>query len=133
MILVSEKSKKNLRPVKKGEVRNPTGTNGRDGTLTKDNVSQLISKFASKTREELHAVVQDPASTAIQITVASILAQAMKSGDYTRLEFLLTRSIGRVKEEIELSKAQSFILRKRDGEEIHMGVQEVKVIEGEKE
>lgn len=87
---------KNLKPFKPGQSGNPSGKPKQ--LLTQDKVSSVMGKFADMTRDELQKVIQNPRSTMLEITVASILAQAAKSGDATRLSFLLDRSIGRVKE-----------------------------------
>ena len=83
---------------KPGQSGNPSGK--RNGGLTVDEVSDLMARFCRLSRDALQAVVQDPKSTMIEITVASILARAAKDGDYSRLEFLLSRSIGKVKDVI---------------------------------
>ena len=83
---------------KPGQSGNPSGK--RKGGLTVDEVSDLMARFCRLSRDALQAVVEDPKSTMIEITVASILARAAKDGDYSRLEFLLSRSIGKVKDVI---------------------------------
>jgi hypothetical protein len=45
--------------------------------------------------------MKSPKSTMIEIMIASVMSKAAKDGDYARLDFLLTRSVGKVKEEIE--------------------------------
>lgn len=85
---------KHLKPFKPGQSGNPSGKP--KNLLTKDKVKAIVGKFANMTREELQSVVADPKSTMIEITVASIMVKAAKDGDYTRLDFILNRSIGRV-------------------------------------
>lgn len=81
---------------KPGQSGNPSGKP--KGLLSTDEIASLMAKFCRLTRDELQGIVQDPKSSMIEITVASILAKAAKDGDYSRLEFLLTRSIGKVKD-----------------------------------
>lgn len=81
---------------KPGVSGNPSGKP--KGLLTVDQVSAMMGRFCHLTRDELHKVVSDPKSTMLEVTVASILAKAAKDGDYSRLEFLLQRSVGKVKD-----------------------------------
>ena len=90
---------KHLKPFKPGQSGNPSGKPKQ--LLTKDKVSSILGKFATMTREQLQAVVTDSKSTMIEIMIASVMVKAAKDGDYARLDFLLTRSVGKVKEEIE--------------------------------
>lgn len=90
---------KNLKPFKPGQSGNPAGKP--KGTLSSAEVSALMGKFCKKSRVELQAIIQDEKSTMLEIMVASVMAKAAKDGDYARLAFLLDRSVGKVKEEIE--------------------------------
>ncbi len=91
---------KHLKHFPKGESGN---TNGKPKQLlTKDKVSAILGRFATMTRDQLQDVATDPKSSMIEIMIASIMVKAVKEGDYARLDFLLTRSIGKVKDELEL-------------------------------
>lgn len=91
----------NLRPPwKPGESGNAAGKP--KGILTRDKVEALMGRFAQMSRAELQDVVQNPKSTMIEIMVAAVMARAAKDGDYARLQFLLDRSIGKVKDVSEV-------------------------------
>lgn len=90
---------KNLKPWQPGQSGNLAGKPKQ--LLTKDKVSSILGKFSNMTRDELQDVVKDPKSTMLEIMIASVIVKAAESGDYSRLDFLLSRSIGKVKEEIE--------------------------------
>lgn len=92
---------KHLRPFKPGQSGNPGGKPKQ--LLTKENVSSLVGKLSNMTREELQAIVADPKARMIEIMIASIMARSAKEGDPQRLEFLLMRSIGRVREELTVT------------------------------
>jgi hypothetical protein len=91
---------KHLKHFPKGVSGNPNGKPKQ--LLTKDKVSSILGKFATMTRDQLQDVATDPKSSMIEIMIASIMVKAAKEGDYARLDFLLTRSIGKVKDELEL-------------------------------
>ena len=91
---------KHLKPYVKGQSGNPGGKP--KGTLTKADVEKLFQKFAGKTKDELQLMVQDPKSTMLEIMVASVMVKAAKDGDAARLQFLLDRAVGKVKEQMEV-------------------------------
>jgi hypothetical protein len=69
--------------------------------LTKDRVTSILGKFANMSRADLEAVMEDPKATMIEVMIASVMVKAVRDGDYGRLDFLLNRSVGKVKEELE--------------------------------
>ena len=98
---------------KPGQSGNPSGRP--KGILTSDQVRALIGRFWGMTREQLHVVVQDQKSSMGEIMVASIMAKCAKDGDYTRLDGLLNRTIGKVKEQVEVTSKPSLRLLNPDG------------------
>lgn len=78
--------------------------------LSPEYVKKIISKFSHMSKEEMRDFLQkgpdDPnGPNMMEIMIGSIVAKAAQDGDYTRLNFLLDRSIGRVKETIDVSLA----------------------------
>lgn len=104
---------------KPGESGNKSGRP--KNLLTKDRVSAILSRFSGMTRSELEQVSKDPKATMIELTIGAIFAKAATTGDYSRLEFLLQRSIGKVTEQIDVKQIEPFILTKRDGTQIVAG------------
>lgn len=94
-------------------------------------VSGMISKYARMTRGELTAVIEDRTTPAINITICVILAKAMQDGDYTRLNFLLDRSIGKVKENVEITIPKPTIIERLDGSQMQLGHDKPKIIDAE--
>lgn len=95
---------RNLKPWPKGVSGNPGGNPKLPEelraikSLTQIEACKLISKYARLSRGELEAAVQDPQTPVIELAIASIFAQSIKQGDYTRLSFLLDRAIGKVRD-----------------------------------
>ncbi len=85
---------------KKGQSGNPGGKPA--GILTRAQVESCMGKMSAMSREELQEVINNKKSTMLQIMVASIMAQAAKLGDPTRMEFLLQRTIGKVPDNVNL-------------------------------
>ncbi len=115
---------------KPGQSGNPTGK--RKGLLTTAQIASLVTRLSQLNRMELKAINDDPKSTMLEITVAKILDQAAESGDYSRLEFLLARSIGKVKDSLEVSTVKPYIIHKPDGSVLELGAKQ-DVIDGEVE
>ncbi len=91
-------------PWKPGQSGNPSGRPKLPehlraiASLTQDEVTKLVSKYARMTRDELQAAVSSTTTPMLEISIASIFAQAAKHGDFSRLAFLLDRAIGKVKD-----------------------------------
>lgn len=102
---------------KKGQSGNPGGKIA--GLLSPQQISALITRFWKMTMAELAAVPKDPKSTVGEIALASIFIKAIETGDYGRIEGLLTRGIGKVKEVTEVHQHNyDDELRKVDREKI---------------
>ena len=71
------------------------------GALKRDEVEAMMGKLATKSATELAVIAADPKTPAIQVMVAAVMLKAIETGDYARLQFLLDRSIGKVKEVVE--------------------------------
>ena len=72
------------------------------GQLTADQVSACIGRLASLSYTELKAHSENKSKPTIEVIVATILVKAADTGDYSRLESLLARSIGKVKDVSEV-------------------------------
>jgi hypothetical protein len=71
------------------------------GIITATEVRALMGRFWSMSVLELREVIENPKSRMGELMVAAVMLKAYESGDYSRLAFLLDRSVGKVKEEIE--------------------------------
>lgn len=70
--------------------------------LTRSKVKTMIDNYLSLSRNELEALMIDKDTTpALELMIISTILYCIKAGDYSRLEALLTRAVGKVKEEIE--------------------------------
>lgn len=69
--------------------------------LNQIRVSEVLNKFIDMPLEDVIRFVQDKTNPAMEVLVGSILVHGIKHGDQNRLNFLLDRLIGRVKEQHE--------------------------------
>ncbi len=63
----------------------------------------IMNKLMGLNVKELEDIKSASDTTAIVAMIASIMIVALKTGDQTRLDFLLNRLIGKVKEKVEHS------------------------------
>jgi len=64
---------------------------------------QSLYKYMDMSLEDLVRVEKDPTTTSRDLAVISILRNAIEKGDNQRLNFLLERTIGKVKDISEVS------------------------------
>lgn len=72
-------------------------------------------------REELEAHITNPKSPVLEVAVASVLVKAMTTGEYTGINFVLDRSIGRVKEHTEITVTKPYVIERLDGTALELG------------
>jgi hypothetical protein len=104
---MENKGHRNLKPIQKGEVRNPNGRPkkmktllGRQGYRLSD-INDTIQIMMLMDLEELKKVFEDPKSTILEKTVANALRKSMEKGKLDSMETLLTRVYGKPKEKLE--------------------------------
>lgn len=108
--------KKKYKPVPPVETRfkpgmsgNPSGRPGipKDlrsvKPLSQDSVNRIISKYASMTLAELDKSSTDPNTPAIELIYASAIKAAILDGDTNRLEAILNRGIGKVRDNVAVT------------------------------
>lgn len=98
--------------------------------LKEDEFKAIVSLYAHMTKNELLDVIQDPATPVLHLSVCSILSKVVKEGDHARLDFLLNRTIGKVKETKEIYTPEPTIIIRGNGEQIELGAKYT-AIEGE--
>lgn len=114
----------------KGQSGNPGGKAKvpddikRARTLNQIELERVVNRYLYLTSHELRERIQDPTTPMMEMMVASIIAQAAQKGDQQRLEFILCRLIGKVKDQLEITGVKPFIVEKIGGGRVEMGVEE---------
>lgn len=85
--------------------------------LSNTYIEKLIAKFFNMSEEQLNEVIASPRTPVGEKMIARNCQEAIINGDYTRLNFLLDRSIGKVKEVKELQLPTPTVVKKLDGSE----------------
>lgn len=98
--------------------------------LTKTNLRGLLNKYLWMTNAELQQTIDEKTVPMIEIVIASIIAKAALSGDERRLDFILDRMVGKVKEEIDINTYHERLAKLPDSEVIQMGVKALTFLKG---
>lgn len=123
-------SLKNLRPVKKGEVRNPDGGRAHDPAkkalkyLSNEMLKEVIDVAVKGDLEKLAALAQSRTLPVLQVAVAKCMYDAVARGDWSTVERIVERCVGKVKEEVEItgiSAPQVIVKLPSNGREIGTG------------
>lgn len=98
--------------IKKGEVRNPIGGRAhnplqqllslRTKKITIDRFREIIELVVSGNIKELTELIKHPQTPVLQIGLATAFLKAMKAGDYSTIERMIERLVGKIPEQINL-------------------------------
>lgn len=110
---ISPKSLANLKPPKKGEVRNPDGGWVSSNSvyraiqrLAKEEIAEIGSYILERNFVALEAIIEevknnpDSKRSALQAWMATVAVRGIKTGDPYALDALLNRIVGKVPEEL---------------------------------
>lgn len=107
---VTAKQLANLRPVKKGEIRNKKGINAsplvqRLRKVTQHDVEEIGSMLVLGEQEKLPQIKDNPKDSPLRAMMASVAMEAIADGDEKKMNAILDRLIGKAKEKLEVSGA----------------------------
>lgn len=97
----------NLKPYKPGESGNPGGRPALPDDIKKARklntieVGRLINKYMNMSVNEIKSETENLDTTALESMIGRIIIEAQKFGDYSRVNFLFDRMIGKVTEKVE--------------------------------
>lgn len=75
--------------------------------INKVESERILNKFLHLSLDELAAFANDKKNTVHEMLVARILYEGIKRGDHVKLEWVYSRLVGKVKEEVEVSHRES--------------------------
>lgn len=90
--------------------------------LTRPQVELVFTKYLHATPAEVDAVLASPDTPFIDRIVLAIAQRALDDGDQAALNFMLDRTIGKVKDHLEVTTSTPFIIRRPSGETVELGV-----------
>lgn len=141
MPITKEERIKNLKPWKKGQSGNPSGVTAlpRDVLEAKKtnrvSLERTLNEFLMLNRLELQKRLQNQSATMLELAVGTIVAKAAKDGDQIRLNFILDRLIGKVKDQVkvEIEHKPTIIIGIDGAPDIHLGMEQLKITGAENE
>lgn len=95
------------RDIKKGQVLNPKGRPKlppemhKRKIMTKDELTLLLDKMFRMGKDEIINIINDPKAPSLEVFIARIIQLGVKAGDTQRLNFLLDRMVGTVKQKFD--------------------------------
>lgn len=72
--------------------------------LTQAQFQRLLFRFVRMPLPDLKRKLENPETPVLDLMIGRVVFRAIKDGDYKRLDFLLDRMIGKVKEHIEVTE-----------------------------
>ena len=100
----------NLRPIKKGEIRNPQGGRAHNPMLralkqySSDIFSQVMQEVLTANSDQLKEMMRPgPDSNSLRRLVATAMDKAIQSGNYDFVERIADRLIGKIPDKIDLT------------------------------
>jgi uncharacterized protein DUF5681 len=115
---------------KKGESGNPKGRPPVPADiraaqkLNRVALARVLDRMINYTQRELEQILMNPNSGILETAVGAILLKSIEEADHMRLNFILDRLIGRVKDEVEHSFPRPTIIVRPSGEVVELGVEE---------
>lgn len=108
---MTENSKRTApgRPFKPGQSGNPGGRPKlpedvkQAKLMNRIELTRLVNKLVRMTPDELTAAIKDSKASSMDIMIGRIIVKAVQQGDPVRLNFLLDRLVGKVKDEFDIS------------------------------
>lgn len=89
--------------------------------LTQTQVLTYVSKFGQLRKLDLQNHLQDQDLPIIELCFCKLWLEVLDKGDHTKLDFLLNRSIGKVKEVHEVSSQGGVMIVRPNGDKVFMG------------
>ena len=96
--------------------------------LTTADYVLTVNKFLYADISEIKSYMNNPKATALELMVAKVVVKSIESGDQTRLQFLLDRLIGPVKQKVEHTgeNGSAISLQHQSSEQIEREVDELR-------
>ena len=116
------------RDIKPGQVLNPNGARGYPEEIknlskwTAIEFRAYVLQYLQLSLEELGEVLKNKDAPVIDHLIGKVLYEAIKRGDYQRMQAILDRCIGKVSDNLNVTSKRPFILQKLNGAIIEMGM-----------
>ncbi len=83
--------------------RKPTAELNKLTNISANQFKETIFKYMYSSMGDLKKLLKDPKTDMIDLMIIKLMIKAVESGDVTRLNFILDRTIGKVQDKVEIS------------------------------
>lgn len=98
--------------------------------LSRYKAKLLFNRIMLMKEDQIKELMADKNRTMLEKTICKVMLEALKKGDTVRMEWLLSRTIGKVKEEVEVKLPRPMIVENLEGSATLLGASDT-TIEGE--
>jgi hypothetical protein len=84
--------------------------------LSRTRVKTRADRILEGDRATLKAVLEDPESTNLEIIYAKAALKSMKDGNLSRIEPMVQRSVGKVKDDIVVEMPEPLVIKRFEGD-----------------
>lgn len=92
--------------------------------LTRAQLCEAANDLLTRTPSELQDVMRDKSSPMLDVMLSSVMIHIARTGDMQKLNSLLDRLIGKVKETVEITPPKPFVMRLPGGDLMVMGTKD---------
>lgn len=104
-----------------GQSGNPTGKGAGEikgfikdlGRLNLKRALNIFNDICNLTFDELKAKISDPTATVIELMIMKVAAEAIRTGDHTRMNAIMDRLIGKITDKIEVKMPEPTVMKLR--------------------
>ena len=86
----------------KGRPKGSTTIPGALKILNRTKIEETISKYIDLPKRELIKIQKSVKTTTNDLMIIAIILKAIKTGDFTRVNFLYDRTVGKVKDKLDI-------------------------------
>lgn len=86
-----------------------------------NSVARILNAFMNMSLDDLKKLMASPATPTLELMIGRVVVESIKSGDQTRLNFILDRSIGKVVDKMEVALPKPTLVKLLDSPAILLG------------
>jgi hypothetical protein len=127
---MAPQNRRNAGQFKKGKSGNPGGRQRLTPearaiqNLTREQYIRMANALHNVPPQRLIEIASDPETPSLMVWMAQAILKGQENGDLDSLDKYMNRVIGKVPDQMDLQVNEPFIIERRDGSEVIMGVKE---------